>query len=175
MKAIVTLTNETSTCDEPSLPANTYKTAAWYQKGYLSAEGGYAQSFRAYAVAVAKHFANNPGVAFWQLVNEAQAPTLDSSGQLTCDETAATQALRGFADHMVTAIRKVDHHHLVDLGTEGIGQCGMQNPTDYSYIHAGNVDLCEYHDYGSPATDLPPGMAEAICGLFRSRQAFLCG
>ena len=175
MKAIVTLTNETSTCDEPSLPANTYKTAAWYQKGYLSAEGGYARSFRAYAVAVAKHFANNPGVAFWQLVNEAQAPTLDSGGQLTCDETAATQALRGFADHMVTAIRKVDHHHLVDLGTEGIGQCGMQNPTDYSYIHAGNVDLCEYHDYGSPATDLPSGMAEAIAACSALGKPFFVG
>jgi hypothetical protein len=166
MRAIVTLANETSTCDEPDLPANTYKTLAWYQNGYLSPEGGYGQSFHDYAVAVARHFANNPAVAFWQLVNEPQAPSLDSTGQLTCDESDATMALRAFADNMVAAVHRVDHHHLVDLGSEGIGQCGMENSADYGFVHAGAVDLCEYHDYGYPAEPLPGGMAQAIsaCG-----------
>ena len=175
MKAIVTLTNETSTCDEPDLPANTYKTLAWYQTGYASPEGGYTRSFRSYAVAVATHFQDNPAVAFWQLVNEAQAPSLDSSGQLTCDESAATQALRSFGDKMVAAIRKVDTHHLIDLGTEGIGQCGMQDSTDYSYIHAGSVDLCEYHDYGYPASAMPSGMAEAISACSALGKPFFVG
>ncbi len=175
MKAIVTLTNETSTCDEPDLPANTYKTLAWYQTGYASPEGGYTRSFRSYAVAVAKHFEDNPAVAFWQLVNEAQAPSLDSNGQLTCDESAASPALRTFADKMVTAIRTVDTHHLIDLGTEGIGQCGMQDSTDYSYIHAGLVDLCEYHDYGYPASAMPSGLADAISACSALDKPFFVG
>lgn len=162
MRAIVTLSNNSSTCDEPDLPADTLKTLSWYQSGYLSPEGGYALSFRNYAVDVAAHFADNPAVAFWQLVNEPQAPTLNSSGQLTCDEAVATRALRTFADHMVTALRAVDKHHLVDLGSEGIGQCGMQDSADYSYVHAGKVDLCEYHDYGFPAEAMPSGMAQAV-------------
>ena len=175
LKAIVTLTNETSTCDEPDLPANTYKTLSWYQKGYLSPEGGYARSFHNYAVAVARHFANNPAVAFWQLVNEAQAPSVDSSGQLTCNESGATQALRTFGDNMVAAIRKVDTHHLVDLGTEGIGQCGMQDSTDYSFIHAGSVNLCEYHDYGYPAEAMPTGIAQAISACSALGKPFFVG
>ena len=84
MRAIVTLTNNTSNCDEPDLPADTYKTLNWYQSGYQSPEGGYALSFRNYAVDVAAHFANNPAVAFWQLVNSPSAE-FNSSGQLTCD------------------------------------------------------------------------------------------
>jgi hypothetical protein len=49
MRAIVTLTNETSTCDEPDLPNATYKTLGWYQSGYQSPEGGYSLSFEQYA------------------------------------------------------------------------------------------------------------------------------
>ena len=58
MRAIVTLTNETSTCDEPDLPNATYKTLGWYQSGYQSPEGGYSLSFEQYAEDVAAHYAD---------------------------------------------------------------------------------------------------------------------
>ena len=66
MKAVVTLTNETSTCDEPNLPANTYKTRGLVPEGLPLCRGGLRPILPGYAVAVAKHFANNPAVAFWQ-------------------------------------------------------------------------------------------------------------
>jgi hypothetical protein len=162
MRAIVTLTNETSTCDEPSA-STFYKTVGWYQTGYLSPEGGYSLSFHDYAVDVAAHYANNPTVAFWQLVNEAQDPSYDSSGNLTCpNETTATDALRTFSDNMTTAIHAVDPHHLVDLGTLTTGDCGIQNDADYTYVHAGDLGLCEYHDYGQPATAMPSALAGIV-------------
>jgi hypothetical protein len=160
MKAVVTLTNETSTCDEPRA-TTFYKTVPWYQNGYQVPEGGYRQSFQQYAAAVARHFWHDPGVAFWQLVNEAQAPSLLSTGQLTCDETAARDALRAFADNMTSVIRRADPNHLVNLGTQGSGQCGIGGP-DYGYVHAGRVDLCEYHDYGEPGTALPATLVQDI-------------
>ncbi len=163
MRAIVTLTNETSTCDEPDLPNATYKTVPWYQSGYQSPEGGYSLSFEQYAEDVAARYANNPTVAFWQLVNEAQAPTADSNGNLTCpDDAVASQALRSFADTMTAAIKSVDPNHLVDLGTGGIGGCGLQTSADYSYVHAGAVNLCEYHDYGDAATPMPAGLSAVV-------------
>lgn len=165
MRAIVTLTNETSTCDEPSA-STFYKTPAWYQTGYQSPEGGYPLSFHDYGVAVAQHYASEPTVAFWQLVNEAQAPSYDTSGNLTCSESAAAAALRTFSDAMTGAIKAVDPNHLVDLGTQGPGVCGLQTASDYSYVHAGALDLCEYHDYGAPATPTPAGLATvtSVCG-----------
>ncbi len=163
MRAIVTLTNETSTCDEPDLPNATYKTLGWYQSGYQSPEGGYSLSFEQYAEDVAAHYATNPTVAFWQLVNEAQAPTADSSGNLTCpNDLVASQALRTFSDNMTAAIKSVDPNHLVDLGTQGIGGCGLQTSADYSYVHAGALNLCEYHDYGDAATAMPEVLSEVI-------------
>lgn len=163
MRAIVTLANETSTCDEPSA-STFYKTESWYQTGYLSPEGGYSLSFHDYAKAVAAHYANEPTVAFWQLINEAQAPSYNASDQLTCDEAGATAALRSFSDNMVATIRSVDPNHLVDLGTMGPGACGIINPADYDTVHAGALSLCEYHDYGAPAQAMPSGLASVLSG-----------
>jgi hypothetical protein len=162
MKAIVTLAGSTSTCDEPNGPT-LYKTIGWYQSGYLSPYGGYPLSFHTYAMDVAAHFAQEPTVAFWQLVNEAQAPSYDASGQLTCpDETAARNALRTFSDNMTAAIHAVDPYHLVDLGTLSSGDCGIANDADYTYVHAGLVNLCEFHDYGFPASPMPASLAGII-------------
>lgn len=145
IRLIPTLVNEWPTC-EANPPITIQKTLAWYQGGYTNAGDGYPSSFRNFAVAVAQHFANNPTIAFWQLVNEATAPTILPNGQTTCDETAAAHAIRSFADDMTGAIHAVDPNHLVSLGTLTGGQCGTAG-ADYQYVHAGAVDLCEYHDY----------------------------
>jgi hypothetical protein len=154
MRAVVTLTNEwNGGCDAG---AGVQKTIDWYQGGYRQPDAGHKLSFRDYAAAVAQHYANSPEIAMWQLVNEAQANTLQPSGALVCDNAAAAKALRAFADDMTGAIKAVDPHHLVNLGTLGGGQCGLQGAS-YQYVHAGLVDVCEYHDYGASASALPSG------------------
>jgi hypothetical protein len=147
MRAIPTLVNQWSDCE----PTTVNKSLAWYQTGYTQTNDGYPLSYRDFAAQVAAHYASEPTIAFWQLVNEAEAP----SGDGTCDKAAATAALRSFSDDMAGAIHQVDHNHLVNLGTQGTGQCGTNGSTDYKNVHAGALDLCEYHDYGHPGEALP--------------------
>lgn len=162
MRAIVTLANATSTCDEPN-PPHLYKTVDWYDSGYKAPYGGYPLSFRDFAAAMAQHYANNPAIAFWQLINEATAPSYDSSGNIVCpDDGFSRDVLRNFSDDMTAAIQAVDPNHLVDLGTLSTGQCGFQSDYDYTYVHAGRLGLCEYHDYGEPATAMPVALAGIV-------------
>jgi hypothetical protein len=147
MRAIPTLTNEWTDCE----PTAGNKSLAWYQTGYTQSNDGYRLSFHDFATDVAAHYANEPTIAFWQLVNEAESPSADG----TCNETTATAALRSFSDAMANAIHEVDHNHLVNLGTQGAGQCGANGSADYRNVHAGALDLCEYHDYGHAGQAMP--------------------
>ena len=47
-----------------------------------------------------------------------------------------------------------DPYHLVSLGTTGEGHCGLVG-ADYQYVHAGAVDICEYHDYSAAPETAP--------------------
>ncbi len=145
LKVIPVLMNEYPTCE----PTPTNKNLSFYKSGYAQVGGGYPLSFRTYATTVARHYANNPTVAFWQLGNELE--NIDPRG---CDERTSATALRTFADDMSAAIRSADPHHLVSLGTIGTNQCGLVG-ADYRYVHAGAVDMCEYHDYGAASIPIP--------------------
>jgi hypothetical protein len=147
MRVIPTLVNEWNACE----PTTTNKSLSWYQTGYKQTNDGYPLSFRNFATQVAAHYADEPTIAFWQLVNEAEAPNADG----TCTESTATAGLRSFSDDMATAIHQVDPHHLVNLGTQGTGQCGANGSADYRNVHAGALDLCEYHDYGDAGQAMP--------------------
>jgi hypothetical protein len=76
------------------------------------------------------------------------------SGCSGATETTAAWALRAFADGVTSQIRSVDPNHLVSLGTIGTGQCGLQG-SDYEYVHAGHVELCDYHDYYDATQAMP--------------------
>jgi hypothetical protein len=148
LKVIPVLVNEWQDCE----PASVNKNLGFYQYGYKSPGYGYPLSFRTYASTVAAHYAGNPTIAFWQIGNELESNT--PSGCTASAESAGASALRAFADDMTGAIKAVDPNHLVSLGTLGSGQCGLAG-TDYEYVHAGKVDLCEYHDYGDPIHAIP--------------------
>ncbi|MBJ7608224.1 MAG: cellulase family glycosylhydrolase [Candidatus Dormibacteraeota bacterium] len=140
IKVIPTLGNEWGDCE----PSGTYKGRGWYEDGYRTAGDGYALSYRDYAVAMAAHYAGNPTIAFWQLMNEAEAK---DSPYGACDNNSGASALRSFADDVAGGMKAVDRNHLINLGTMGGGQCGTQGSA-YQYIHAGsNIDICEIHDY----------------------------
>ena len=142
------LVNQLTNC-EPSTEA---KAPSWYQSGYKQPDNGYPLSFRDYAIKLARHYATEPTIAFWQLVNEPDAGPCGSAG---------AQVLRSFADDMTTAIRAVDTNHMVDLGVPG--GCAGQNITDYTRIVSGQVDLCDvWHDYVQEATALPSQMQQRI-------------
>ncbi|HEX2782196.1 MAG TPA: hypothetical protein VHN36_01325, partial [Ilumatobacteraceae bacterium] len=109
-------------------------------------------------------------VLAWQLMNEAEIIHRDSNGVESCPD-GATAVLRSFAADVSGLIKATDPNHLVSLGTLGSGQCGAAN-AEYSDVHdVATIDLCEYHDYGSPATPMPGdqdnGLAKRIeqCNL----------
>ncbi len=134
------LVNHWTSCE----PSTATKTSSWYQSGYTQTSDGYPLSFKNYAVKLAKHYANEPTIAFWQLVNEPDTDTCGSDG---------AHILRTFADAMTTAIKAVDPHHMVDLGVPG--GCAGDTITDYTSIVSGKVDLCDiWHDYQQVTTAL---------------------
>jgi hypothetical protein len=136
-------------------PSTETKLSSWYQSGYKQTNVGYPLSFRDYAIKLAQHYANEPTIAFWQLVNEPDAGPCGAAG---------AYVLRSFADDMTAAIKAVDPNHMVDLGAPR--ECAGDNPTDYTTIVSGQVDLCDvWHDYGQVATPLPSQIQQqiAIC------------
>ncbi len=147
LMVIPVLVNEWPDCE----PARVTKDIAFYRTGYMRAGYGYPLSFRRYATAVARHYKNNPTIAFWQLGNELQGY---SRGP--CRERQSATALRAFADDMTAEVKSADPNHLISLGTIGGEQCGLVG-SDYTYVHAGRVDMCEYHDYGVVTRAVPDG------------------
>ena len=147
MKVIPSLTDQWSAC-EPSFPTTHYRPLSWYQSGYKSPDAGYSLSYLDFAVAMAQHYANNPTIAFWQLVNEAEDK---DSINGACDEGNAAVALRSFADTVGNAMKAVDPNHLINLGTMGGGQCGTSGSIDFQYVNSGAMDVLEIHDYAGPA------------------------
>ena len=140
------LVNQLADCE----PAKTMPRSLWYQGGYTQPDDGYPLSFRTYALRLATHYANEPTIAFWQLVNEPDASPCGVAG---------AQTLRNFADDMTMTLKSVDPNHMVDLGVPG--QCAGDTTADYTQIVSGQVDLCDvWHDYKEPATPLPSQMSQ---------------
>jgi mannan endo-1,4-beta-mannosidase len=148
LKVIPVLVNEYQQCE----PASVTKNLGFFQSAYEQPGYGYPLSFKQYATTVAQHYADNSTVAFWQIGNELYDDT--PSGCSSAAESQGAQALRSFADNMTDALKSVDPNHLVSLGTEGTGQCGLEG-SDYQYVMAGAVDLCEYHDYDDVTDPMP--------------------
>ena len=149
LKVIPVLVNEWTDCEPSTAP----KDLAFFQSGYEQPNSyGYPLSFRDYATTVATHYADDPTVAFWEIGNEME--NYSSAGCDSSAETAGASALRAFADDMTGAIKQADPNHLVALGTQGTGQCGLAG-SDFQYVHAGAIDLCDYHDYNDATHSIP--------------------
>jgi mannan endo-1,4-beta-mannosidase len=147
MKVIPVLSDQWASCEPWPAGQTRYRSLAWYQSGYRQADYGYGLSYRDYAAAIAAHYKGNATIAFWQLVNEAEA--LDSAAG-PCQDATANAALRSFADDVAGLIKRNDPGHLISLGTIGSGQCGTSSGADYLNLHSGGIDICEYHDYFGP-------------------------
>jgi mannan endo-1,4-beta-mannosidase len=123
----------------------------WFTGGYRTQiDSGSLVPYREWVAELVSRYASNPAIAFWQLVNEAEARNADGS----CSESTAELALRHFADEVGSLIKARDHHHLISLGTVP-GECGSMR-SDYQKIYASAaIDICDYHDYGGPMSPMP--------------------
>ncbi|HEX2784438.1 MAG TPA: cellulase family glycosylhydrolase, partial [Ilumatobacteraceae bacterium] len=171
IKVIPVLANQWADCDGPDGGAGAKKLDTWFADGYRTAvHPGGTVDYRSWVEEIVSKYANDPTVLAWQLMNEAEIIHRDSNGVESCPD-GATAVLRSFAADVSGLIKATDPNHLVSLGTLGSGQCGAQG-ADYSSVHdVATIDLCEYHDYGSPASTMPGdqynGLAKRIeqCNL----------
>ena len=150
-KVIPVLANQYDYCDGPA------KDLAWFQHGYDTVVApGDITTYRQYAAAITRRYADNQTIAMWQLVNEGEAVNSDGS----CNEPAALSALLAFSNDVGGLVHDVDHHHLVSLGTlegfsgSGAPVCGAADGDYQTLMASPGNDVCDYHDYGYPNNPL---------------------
>ena len=153
VKVIVTLTDQWGECGDGGL--NGYKGLDWYQSGYLEPDPGMLVSYRDWVAEVVTRYRDDPRIAFWQLINEAEAANAVDGQQGDCPAgNEAADALKNWASDVAGLVKSIDPNHLVSLGSIGGGQCGMSSD-QYAFVHdIPEIDLCEYHDY-TPTQPMP--------------------
>jgi hypothetical protein len=140
LRLIPVLENEWPDCTEGG-----YKDAGWYAGGYLNAYGAYPLSYREYVTRVVERYRDEPAIAAWSLMNEAESKT--SAG------TPDAESLYAFTRDMSEYVKSLDPSHLVTLGVMGGAQPGLDGD-NYERIHAlPGIDFAEYHD--AEADDKP--------------------
>ena len=155
VRVIVTLTDQWGECG--STGANPYKDRGWYEGGYeTEVLPDSIVPYRDWVAEVVTRYKDDPNVAFWQLINEAEVNEVIGGVQQACPPgNGPADILRSWAQDVGGLVKSIDSNHLVSLGTIGGGQCGAQG-AQYESVHdIPEVDLCEYHDYGSPSTGIP--------------------
>jgi len=171
MRIIVTLGDHFGNCERPPNP----KSIDWYRFGYKTeVPARQLEPYRSYVADVVTRYRDHPEILAWQLVSEAM---IFNKGGKGCDELAAMNALRAFADDVGGLIHSLDHNHLVSLGTGSSG-CGIEGPRRAHYAHvfsSPGIDLCEYHDYYEPTHRIPQILAQEldICGSLLEKPLFI--
>jgi probable HAF family extracellular repeat protein len=158
LKVIPTLTDEWGECgSHVGGPENGTKTSQWYVDGYKNIQPGMIDSYRDWVAEVVARYKDDPRIAFWQLINESEIRYVDGSGNpLPCPSgDAPADTLKAWASDVSGLVKSIDANHLVSLGTIGNGQCGAQGAQYQSVHDIPTIDMCEYHDYGSPLTGIP--------------------
>jgi large repetitive protein len=150
VKVIPVLANQWADCET----GYGFKTKAWYQTDYATVtDPDGTVPYRGWVEEIIDRYKNNPTVAFWQLINEAEIQDVQGGDCSLVSDAAAT--LKLWAEDVGELIKSIDSNHLVSLGTIGGGQCGTQSG-EYQDVHdLAAIDLCEYHDYGAPNDPLP--------------------
>lgn len=149
LKVIPVLENQWQHCTEGGEKRDT-----WYAGGYLAPYGAYPLDYRTYVGRVVDRYKNEPAIAAWMLMNEAESKT--GSG------VAMPEPLYTFARDMSAYIKSLDPNHLVTLGVMGGGQAGVAG-SNYERLHGlATIDFAEYHDYGENDLVVPTNLAAAL-------------
>ncbi len=147
VKIIATLGNQWGSCESPT---SMYKWDSWYTGGYKTQILPTTTApYRNWVQEVVTRYRNDPTIAMWQIMNEAEVKVDNTS---TC---APSIDLYNFSSDISTLIKSIDPNHLVSLGTLGGSQCGTKG-SDYQTLHSlPNIDVCEFHDYGHQTEATP--------------------
>lgn len=141
LKVIPVLENQWEACTQGG-----DKYDSWYAGGYAQPYGNYPISYREYVSRIVNRYKNEPAVAAWMLMNEAESKS--TSG------TPNPDALYTFARDMSEFVKSIDTNHLVTLGLLGGNQAGLAG--SYGKLHSiSTIDFADFHDYGFDDEALP--------------------
>ena len=159
-KVIPTLSDQWGECGAKVPPTYAFKTEDWYTSGYKAPDpalatgyGGGWVSYRDWVAEVVARYKDDPTVAFWQLMNEAEVNPGGAFGACPPGD-GPRDTLKAFASDVSSLVKGIDPEHLVSLGTIGGGQCGTSGPQYQDVYSLPDLDLCEYHDY-TPNQSIP--------------------
>jgi endo-1,4-beta-mannosidase len=142
LRLVLTLENEWRDCTlpDPGTPDGR-KGISWFATGWR-------ETYAPYLEVVGARYRDEPSIAAWQLMNEAECPDAG--------------ALHAFAAEASKLLKEVAPRHLVSLGTIGGGQAGTVG-TAFRRLHEiPTIDLVEAHDYGEERVAIPAAVAAAL-------------
>lgn len=128
-------------------PKSAYEGDTWYSAGYRHPSGNATLSYREYVARITAHYADDPTILGWMMMNEADTSKRDS---------LTRSVLVDFATDLAGVIRAADPHHLITVGTQSNGAPGASG-ADFSAVYGvQGVDFAEVHDWGYWGSDSEP-------------------
>ena len=121
----------------------------YYTDGYQRPFGSAGLSLRDYARVMGEHYRDEPTIAAWMLVNEAETTRRLNDGR---------SALVPFAQDVGGVMKAASPRHLVTLGTQSNGAPGTSGPDFRDIYSLPQLDFAEVHDwahYGSDDQAMP--------------------
>jgi len=149
MKVIPVLEDGPGNCTTTptASPKSQYEGDTWYSRGYKVPYGNAALSYRDYVKVITAHYANNPTILGWSMMNEADTEARASNG---------ASVLVGFATDIASVIRSVDKRHLITVGTQSNGAPGASGPDFTAVYKLPVISFAEVHDWGYWGSDVEP-------------------
>ena len=149
MKVLPVLEDGPGNCtNSPDVvPKSKYESDTWYSAGYKVPFGNASMAYRDYVKVIVAHYANEPTILGWSMMNEADTSARDSSGH---------SVLVDFATDIAGVIKTVDARHLITVGTQSNGAPGASGPDFTAVYSLPQIDLAEVHDWGYWGDDASP-------------------
>lgn len=146
MKVIPVLEDGPGDCttSDKRSPKAQFDGDTWYSQGYKNPYGNATMSYREYVGQVTSHYANNPTILGWSMMNEADTKARTSQG---------TPVLVGFATDMASVIRASDRRHLITVGTQSNGAPGASGADFTAVYRLPQISFAEVHDWGYWGSD----------------------
>jgi mannan endo-1,4-beta-mannosidase len=128
-------------------PKSGYEGDTWYSAGYRKPYGNATLSYRDYVARITAHYADDPTILGWMMMNEADTSKRD---------TLTRSVLVDFATDIAGVIRSADPNHLITVGTQSNGAPGASG-ADFSAVYGvKGIDFAEVHDWGYWGSDTDP-------------------
>lgn len=128
-------------------PKSTWQDDTYFTEGYRKKFGSASLSLLDYARVMAEHYRDEPTIAAWMIMNEAETNRRSSDGKSALVDMARTVAKE---------IRKADPNHLISLGTQGNGAPGNSGSDFRDIYRLADMDYVEVHDWAYYGSDTEP-------------------